>query len=58
MDLTYCSPKPECIVTTNPDRSVLIMIITYNMTFQFRPMNVSILHLKYYIQGEIQYVMS
>ena len=37
--------KPECIVTTNPDRSVLIPIITWH--FQFRPMNVSILHLKY-----------
>ena len=27
-DLTYCSHKPECIVTTKPDRSVLITIIT------------------------------
>ena len=44
-DLTYCSHKPECIVTTNPDRSVLITIITWH--FEFRPMNVSILHLKY-----------
>ena len=44
-DLTYCSHKPECIVTTNPDRSVLITIITCH--FQFRPVNVSILHLKY-----------
>ena len=44
-DLTYCSHKPECIVTTNPDRSVLITIITWH--FQFRPVNVSILHLKY-----------
>ena len=43
-DLTYCSHKPECIVTINPDRSVLITIITWH--FQFRPMNVSILHLK------------
>ena len=43
-DLTYCSHKPECIVTTNPDRSVLITIITWH--FQFRPVNVSILHLK------------
>ena len=41
-DLTYCSHKPECIVTTNPDRSVLITIITWH--FQFRPVNVSILH--------------
>ena len=40
-----CSHKPECIVTTNPDRSVLIPIITWH--FQFRPVNVSILHLKY-----------
>ena len=32
------------IVTTNPDRSVLITIITWH--FQFRPVNVSILHLK------------
>ena len=44
-DLTYCSHKPECIVTTNPDRSVLITIITWH--FQFCPVNVSILYLKY-----------
>ena len=44
-DLTYCSHKPECVVPTNPDRSVLITIITWH--FQFRPVNVSILHLKY-----------
>ena len=44
-DLTYCSHKPECIVTTNPDRSVLITIITWH--FQFHPVNVGILHLKY-----------
>ena len=44
-DLTHCSHKPECIVTTNPDRSVLITIITWH--FQFRPVNVSILHLNY-----------
>ena len=43
-DLTYCSHKPECIVTTNLDRSVLIRIITWHL--QFRPVNVSILHLK------------
>ena len=43
--LTYCSHKPECIVTTNPDRSFLIPIITWH--FQFRPVNVSILRLKY-----------
>ena len=29
-DLTYCSHKPECIGTTNPDRSVLITIITWH----------------------------
>ena len=34
-DLTYCSHKPECIGTTNPDRSVLITIITWH--FQFHP---------------------
>ena len=44
-DLTYCSHKPERIVTTKPDRSVLITIITWH--FQFRPVNFSILHLKY-----------
>ena len=44
-DLTYCSHKPACIVTTNPDRSVLITIITWH--FQFHVVNVSILHLKY-----------
>ena len=43
--LTYCSHKPECIVTTNPDRSVLITIITWH--FQFHPVNVSILCLKF-----------
>ena len=37
--------KPECIVTTNPDRSVLITIITWH--FQFHLVNVSILCLKY-----------
>ena len=30
----YSSHKPECIVKTNPDRSVLITIITWH--FQFR----------------------
>ena len=44
-DLTYCSHNPECIVTTNPYRSVLITIITWH--FQFLPANASILHLKY-----------
>ena len=43
-DLPYCSHKPVCIGTTNPDRLVLITIITWH--FQFHPMNVSNLHLK------------
>ena len=43
-DLTYCSHKPECIVKTHPDRSVLIMIITWH--FQFHPVYVSNLHIK------------
>ena len=43
-DLTYCSHKPECIGTTNLDRSVLITIITWH--FQFHPVNVSNLHVK------------
>ena len=37
--------KPECMVTTNPNRSVLITIITWH--FQFHPVIVSIPHLKY-----------
>ena len=41
-DLTYCSHKPECIVTTNPDRSILITIITWH--FQFHHMNVGNIH--------------
>ena len=54
-DLTYCSHKPECIVTTKPDRSVLITIITWH--FQFRPVNVSILHLKddYRVRSESRF---
>ena len=44
-NLMYCLHKPDYIVTTNPDRSVLITIITWH--FQFHLMNVSILHLKY-----------
>ena len=44
-DLMNCSHEPECIVTTNLDRSVLIMIITWR--FQYRLVNVSILHLKF-----------
>ena len=43
-DLKYCSHKPECIGTTNPDRSVLITIITWH--FQFHPVNVSNLRVK------------
>ena len=44
-DMTYCSHKPEWMVTTNPNRSVLITIITWH--FQFYPVNFSILHLNY-----------
>ena len=44
-DLIHCSHKPECIVTTNPDKSVLITITTWH--FQFHLVNVSILHLKH-----------
>ena len=36
--------KPECIVTTNPDRSVLITIITWDLEFHL--MNAHIPHLK------------
>ena len=44
--ITYQTPQSNLpIVTTNPDRSILITIITWH--FQFRPMNISILHLKY-----------
>ena len=35
----YCSHKSECIVTTDPDRSVLIPITTW--PFSFQPVNVS-----------------
>ena len=42
-DLTY-SYKPECIGTTNPDRSVLITIISWH--FQFHPVSISNLHVK------------
>ena len=34
-DLTYCSHKPECIVTTNPSRAGLNH--DYNMTFLISP---------------------
>ena len=37
-DLKHCLHKPNCIVTTNPDRSVLITIITWH--FQFQLVNV------------------
>ena len=43
-DLTYCSHNPECIVTTNPDRSALITIITWH--FSFHLVNVSNLHVQ------------
>ena len=33
-DSTYCSHKPECIVTTNPGRSVLIPYFIYPPIFQ------------------------
>ena len=38
------SHGPSCIGTTNPDRSVLITIITWH--FQYHPVNVSNLHVK------------
>ena len=43
-DLTYCSHKPECIGSTNPDRSVLTKIIKCH--FHFHPVNVSNLNVK------------
>ena len=53
-DLTYCLHKPECIVTTNHNRSVLIRIITH---YKFRPVNVSIPHLKseYHVWSESRF---
>ena len=60
-DLTYCSHKRECIVTTNPDigRGIWLPVLhcdkktrqigpnhEYNMTFQSHLMNVRIRHLK------------
>ena len=56
-DLTYCSHKPECIGTTNPDRSVLITIITWH--FQFHPGNVSNLHVKgaYVLEARAVYAL-
>ena len=44
-DMTYCSHKPVCMMTTNSDWSVLITIITSH--FQVHPVNASILCLKY-----------
>ena len=41
----YFSIKPECIVTTNPDRSVLVTIITWHS--QLHLVNVSILLVRY-----------
>ena len=43
-DLTYCSHKPQWIVTTIPSRSVSNPIITWHCSF--RPENASILNLK------------
>ena len=37
---TYCSHKSECIVTTNPDRSVSITIITWHSSFH--PVNITV----------------
>ena len=43
---TGSSHKPECIGTTNPDRSVLILITIITWHFQFHPVNVNNLHVK------------
>ena len=43
-DWTYCLHKPECIATTNSDRSALIPNATWH--FSFQPVNVCILNLK------------
>ena len=43
-DWTQCPHLPDYTVTANPDRSVLITIITSH--FKFHPMNISILYLK------------
>ena len=45
MDWTYCSHELECILTTNPDRPVLITIITWLRWFH--PVNARMLHLNY-----------
>ena len=45
MDFTCCSHKPECIVSSCPDKSILITTITWQ--FQFHLVNVSIRHLRY-----------
>ena len=54
-DLTYCSHKSVCIVTTNPGGSVLIAFIS--CYFQFRPVNVSILYLRcqYHARSESRF---
>ena len=39
-DLTYCSHKPECIETTNPERSVLITIIIWMLVFSTQNTNI------------------
>ena len=44
-DWTYSSHKPECIVTTNPDRSVLIMIERWH--FPDHLVTISNIHLKH-----------
>ena len=43
-DFEYCLRKPDCIVTTNLDRLVLIPTITWH--FSFQPVNVRIVNLK------------
>ena len=49
-DLTYCSHKPECIVTTNHDIPVLILIITWH--FHFHLVNVSTHQLRYVYRAQ------
>ena len=57
-DFTCSLHKPDCIVTTNPDKLVLIPIITWH--FSFQPLNVSILNLKgkYGTRSESRYTCS
>ena len=47
-----CSHKPECILTTKPDRSVSIMIIIWHVTLH--PVDVSAFHVngEYGVQSE------